>query len=737
MRSIIAKITKSGMEKPMRSKAHQSTALTLMLSLVYFSPNVQANTEKNSNNIERIDVVGQPIKRNSGPTGLDLSIKETPQSVTVLSHQYMDDFELDDLEDVLVQTTGISRYKFGAGDNTEFTSRGYLINALVKDGLPTSIAGPQESRLDTIVYDRVEVLRGAAGLMAGAGQPSATLNVITKQPDRDGFVEVGAEFGSWNKVRTHVDATGALSDDKALAGRIILAYEDKDSYVDKENSNKIVAYTQLHHYFSEDTEASFTVHYQDNELKLSPWGLPIFYSDGSSVEVDKKTNLSSPDSYNGNTHQSYHFKLSHQINLDWELNFGAQYSKTEADITMTYFSGNPDKETGLGLQGGDRRWIETVDGTNFILGLVGRFELFDRAHQVNVTYLNADFESTDDRYEELDENARTIFYPLQSINNNLHPASHLTATDKQFIGYWDKTTKEQSLAISSKLVLTDDLHAIAGIKFFDYERTNERDFAWSGFSSDKGDETGESLYLGLVYDINEQVSTYVSYTDAYEPQLDKVDVNLKQLTPITARNVEVGFKANLVDNHLRLNMAYFDSLKEDFGVVIPEYADQRPARYRPVDGAEADGFEIELDANITEDWQVNIGYSDFDVVDENGEDINLYAPRQTLNVSTKYTYDAWSFGLNATWDTDRKVDILNVPGVDLGLPAGGRRGAVRAEQDSQTLVNAHIKYDHSKQLSFKLSVSNLTDETFYDTYGFVPKKYSEPRAYNLSMKYRF
>ncbi|NKC19375.1 TonB-dependent siderophore receptor [Pseudoalteromonas sp. S4498] len=718
----------------MQTKAHQSTALALMLSLLYFSPNAAAEVDRD--NIERISVVGQPIKRNSGPTGLDLTIKETPQSVTVLSHDYIKDFELNDLEDIMVQATGISRYKFGAGDNTEFTSRGYLVNALVKDGLPTSIAGPQESRLDTIVYDRVEVLRGAAGLMAGAGQPSATLNVITKQPDRGGFVEVGAEIGSWNKMRTHVDATGALTKDEALAGRVILAYEEKDSFVDKENSNKIVAYTQLHHYFSEDTEASFSVHYQDNELKLSPWGLPIFYSDGSSVEIDKKTNLSSPDSYNGNTHQSYHLKLSHQINLDWALNFGAQYSKTEADITLTYFSGNPNKETGLGLQGGDRRWIETVDGTNFILGLVGRFELFNRSHQVNITYLNADFESTDDRFEELDENARTIFYPLQSINN-LHPAAHLTATDKQFIGYWDKATKEQSIALSSKLTLTDDLHAILGVKFFDYERTNERDFAWSGFSSDKGKETGESLYVGLVYNINDQISTYASYTDAYEPQLDKIDVNLKQLAPITARNLEVGIKTTLWDDKLRLNVAYFDSLKEDFGVVIPEYANERPARYRPVDGAEADGFEVELEAKLTEDWQANFGYSDFDVVDENGEDINLYAPRKTLNASTKYTYGAWNLGLSATWDTNRKVDILNVPGVDLGLPTGGRRGAVRAELDSQLLLNAHIKYQYSSQLSVKLNISNLTDETFYDTYGFVPKKYNEPRAYNLSMEYLF
>ncbi|MEJ6473575.1 TonB-dependent siderophore receptor [Pseudoalteromonas piscicida] len=720
----------------MRSNAQQSAALTLLLSLAYFSPYTLANVPKGNNDIERIDIVGQPIKRNSGPTGLDLSIKETPQSVTVLNHDYIDDFELEDLEDVMVQATGISRYKYGAGDNTEFTSRGYLVNALVKDGLPTSIAGPQESRLDTIVYDRVEVLRGAAGLMSGAGQPSATLNVITKQPDRDGFIEVGAELGSWNKVRSHIDATGALTDDKALAGRIILAYEDKDSFVDKENSNKVVAYTQLHHYFSDETEASFTIHYQDNELKLSPWGLPIFYADGTEVDVDKKTNLSSPDGFNSNTHQSYHFKLSHQINLDWALNFGAQYSKTKADITMTYFSGNPDKQTGLGLLGGDRRWVETVDGSNIILGLVGRFELFDRDHQVNITYLNADFESTDNRYEELDENARTIFYPLQSINT-LHPASHLTATDKQFIGYWDKTTKEQSLAISSKLVLTDALHAIAGIKLFDYERSNERDFAWSGFSSDKGNESGQSLYLGFVYDINTQVSTYVSYTDAYEPQLDKVDENLKQLDPITARNIEVGVKTNLFDDSLRVNFAYFDSLKQDFGVVIPKYADQRPARYRSVDGAKADGFELEIEGNITDDWQVNLGYSDFDVVDENDNDLNLYAPRQSINASTKYTYKTWSFGLALTWDTDRQVNVLNVPGVDLGLPTGDRRGAVRAVKESQILANAHIKYDYSEQLSLKLSVSNLTDETFYDTFGFVPKKYNEPRAYQLSAKYRF
>lgn len=685
--------------------------------------------------LERIKVIGTPIKRSSSPTGLDLTVQETPQSISIIDADFIENYDLTDLEDVMQQATGISRYKYGAGDSTLFVARGYEVNSFVKDGLPNSIAGVQENRLDTVVYDTIEVLRGAAGIMAGAGEPSATLNLVTKKPVRDGLLAVTAQVGSEDQYRVSIDASDSLTADQNLAGRVILAYEDENSVVDFENTNKLVAYTQLHSYLGADTQASLTLHYQDTTLNQSAWGLPIFFSDGSSLDVDESTNTSSPFAYNNNTYQGYHFKLSHQLHLDWQLNFAAQYTKTESDVMLTYFSGNPDKTTGLGLLGGDSRSDTTVDGVTYIASLIGQFELFDKEHQINVTYLNADFDSKASRYEEYDENLRPVMRPLDSIYSS-RPAN-LAQQNLDYIGYWNNSNKEQSLALTSKISIFNRLHSVVGVKFFDFEHLNERDFPWSGHIKETADTTGESMYFGLVYQITDDISSYASYTDTYQPQLNMVDINLNPLDPITGRNLEAGLKASLLNNKLVINLAVFDALKKGVGEVIPQYSEQIPVRYRKIDGAQSHGFEFELSGYLTDSWSMTLGYSQFELEDQNGEDINLYAPRKTLNFNTLYTFNTFEVGLGLNWNEDTQVNILGVPGFDHGLPAGGRRGSLLATKEGQTLVSAHAKYTVSEQLSLQLHIRNVFDEQYYDTYGFVPKKYSEARSYTLGLNYQF
>jgi outer membrane receptor for ferric coprogen and ferric-rhodotorulic acid len=55
--------------------------------------------------------------------------------------------------------------------------------------------------IDTAMFERVEIIRGANGLTAGAGDPSATINMIRKRPTGETQGSVGLTVGSWNKTR--------------------------------------------------------------------------------------------------------------------------------------------------------------------------------------------------------------------------------------------------------------------------------------------------------------------------------------------------------------------------------------------------------------------------------------------------------------------------------------------------------------------------------------------------------
>jgi outer membrane receptor for monomeric catechols len=115
-------------------------------------------------------------------TGLPLTLRETPQSVTVVTRQRMDDENMLSLVDVMASTPGISVQNYDS-ERYSFNSRGFSVSNYMYDGIPTSFdtgyaAG--ESSLDPIIYDRVEVVRGATGLLTGAGNPSASINLVRK-----------------------------------------------------------------------------------------------------------------------------------------------------------------------------------------------------------------------------------------------------------------------------------------------------------------------------------------------------------------------------------------------------------------------------------------------------------------------------------------------------------------------------------------------------------------------------
>ncbi|KAG1314068.1 hypothetical protein G6F62_013983 [Rhizopus arrhizus] len=118
----------------------------------------------------------------SAATGLTLSLRETPQSVSVVTRQRIDDQNLRSLDEVMGNVVGVQVVSEDT-DRTDFWSRGFYIDSLQYDGVPTTIGLSMygESDNDSFIYDRIEVVRGATGLMSGAGNPGASINLVRKR----------------------------------------------------------------------------------------------------------------------------------------------------------------------------------------------------------------------------------------------------------------------------------------------------------------------------------------------------------------------------------------------------------------------------------------------------------------------------------------------------------------------------------------------------------------------------
>ena len=265
-------------------------------------------------------------------------------------------------------------------------SRGYGIDAYQYDGVrttlvPSTTATPQ-SLSDMVIYDRVEVLRGASGLLTGAGDPSGTVNLVRKKPTREFQGYVSAGMGSWDKYRTELDVSGPLTDTGNIRGRAVGAYQTANSFIDYYQQDKQVYYGVLEADLTDSTLLTLGVDYQ----KYSPQGVsygsfPMFYSDGSQTDFSRSFNPASRWSYRDQDTLNTFYTLEQKLANDWSLKLAVNQLYSTRDFSLASASwGFPDKQSGDGLMlyGGDGKGWQKQTGIDGARKARQRGQVFQR-----------------------------------------------------------------------------------------------------------------------------------------------------------------------------------------------------------------------------------------------------------------------------------------------------------------------------------------------------------------------
>lgn len=172
------------------------------------------------------------MKTTAAGTKMPMTQRDIPQSVSIVSQQRMEDQQLQTPGEVMTNTLGISGSQADS-DRISYYSRGFEIDNYMVDGIPTYFESRWnlgDALTDTALYERVEVVRGANGLMTGTGNPSASINMIRKHATSREFKgNVSTEYGSWNKQRYVMDLQSPLTADGNVRGRIVAGYQNNDS----------------------------------------------------------------------------------------------------------------------------------------------------------------------------------------------------------------------------------------------------------------------------------------------------------------------------------------------------------------------------------------------------------------------------------------------------------------------------------------------------------------------------
>lgn len=672
-------------------------------------------------------------------TGLGLTVRETPQSVSVVTAQRIIDQNLTSVRDVIENGVGVAVNETDDVRNS-FFARGFEIRNTQIDGVPTAwaLGGDRgETIADVSIYDRVEIVRGATGLLSGVGDPSASINLVRKHADKrewGGYFE--AAGGSWNTWRLSGDLGGAVTSDDRLRVRGVGRYEEGNSFTDFYSNKKLVLYGVLEADVTNDTLLRIGFSHQRNEPHGAFWGsLPTFYNDGTIARWDRSKSTAQPWTTWTTVNQNFFATLSHDFGRGWSLTGNYNRFRNTQFTEILYLYGNVDRTTGLGLGSNPYSANGESIQSSYDAQLKGKLSLFGRDHDLVLGYLNSELNRTTVSYAPLNE--------LAPLGNFLFPTAgdfiNWNANSYAFPGFSQTGVVNEEERIRQigyygalRLNPTDWLKVIGGGRLATYRQSGRA----YGVDRNYGDKNVFIPYAGVLADITANHRLYASYTTIILPQ-NAQDRNFVQLDPIRGKSYEVGLKSAFFNEALQTSVALFrieqDNLAQIDGAPITRPGTGLPFQpYRAADGVVSKGFEVESTGSPLPNWNINVGYSQFTARDAADVDANTDQPRRLLKAFTTYTVPEILGGLTFGGGVNYRSAAYSI-----GIIPGSTT-PFRFEQGGFAVVNLMARLAISDHLNMQANVENVLDKTYFSQVGsFSQYRYGQPRNFTVSASYLF
>ncbi|MCC8536377.1 TonB-dependent siderophore receptor [Xanthomonas axonopodis pv. poinsettiicola] len=722
-----------------------SVALLCALSL---APAVHAADLADATTLDQVNVNGTVSRAQPATTTrLPLTLQETPQSVSVIGLQRLEEQSLFSIDDVMRNVTGVN-VSFYDTQRPLYFARGFQITDFQVDGLPT-YSGATNQEYDTVFYDRIEVIRGANGLLTGAGIPSATVNLLRKRPGKEFDASFAVSAGRWDFRRMQADVNAPLSSDGRWRSRVVAAWQDRDYYYDRYHDSKMSGMAVLEGDLTEATTLTVGYQRQDNTPVGSTWGtVPFFAADGSFANLARSTNMA-PKWTRWQRETSTAFaNIEQRIGEDWLLRVNYAHTKGQVQNMRVYGTGYPAADgSGVFLRTAAGETEDARDGVDVYLS--GGFSLFGRQHDVVIGGSWQDLQST--AYPTAQTypadwatcvsptGVRERCYFIPNIRNWDGDISEVTyaRTGRRN----EARTTQRGVYASTRFRLADPLSLIAGARLSSWETRTQAFNAAGAYTGTSGRyEVSDEVtpYVGLVYDIVPDVSVYASYTEIFNPQnyRDK-DNNL--LAPVEGSNLEAGIKAQLLDGRAMATAAVFEARQDNFAVrdmTQPEGSlPDGTSAFIGVDGTKSRGWEVDFNGEVLPGWTINAGYTHVKVTRAPTDAIYANLPEDYLQLSTQWrlpgAWDRLSIGGGVSWQSA-------VRGFNIARPTGDGSGAttpVTVVQNPYALVHFNANYRISDQWTATLAVRNAFDKTYWANLDY--QNYGEPRFISLSLRWHY
>ncbi len=649
-----------------------------------------------------------------------VSLRETPQSVSVITRQRMDDQNFTDLGDALRSATGVTvGAQSGAYASYLASARGNNTGIQI-DGLNQQ-ANFGNAQLDLAVYDRVEVLRGPAGLFTGAGSAGVTTNLVRKRALAPFQMQGKATGGSWGGWRAEADATGALTGSGNLRARLVAVGERRGDWLDNADNEKYLVYGTLEFDVSENGTLSVGGAWQDADAPYSG-GLPA-YADGRLLDVRRSTSFIA-DWTRGKYENSDAFvEYEHRLRGDGVLKAVLRHTTASRDWKYFSVAGAVPASGLVALRVLAQDYEAETTTADVFLSMP--FELAGQTHNMlfGFDYLDARDDFVTLRRADPVATVNVFSFDPSDIPEPAIGAANLNASsliDTESYGAYGQ------LRIKPFAPLT--LIAGGRVSWYESQALNRI----TNVTQSDGKVSGHfTPYGAVVFDITRAVSLYASYAETFAPQTE-MTVAGAVLPPRIGSQIEAGIKGEWLGGQLNASAAIYRIIDRNRAIADPDPGNE--GFYIAAGKVRAQGFEAEISGALAPGWSIAAGYAYTETEFLSGEAGEVGQPYSST--TPKHNFKLW---------THYRLPEGALHGLELG--AGVRvasdvysqTGAIRRQADGYMVAAFQVAYGITDTLKLSLNVENAFDRKYFERVGTATSlnQYGAPRSVMLGVQGKF
>jgi len=682
--------------------------ISAIISTILYSQASYAQTAP-EDSVETMTVVGyqQHYKIDQAHAAMrsDVSLLETPQMVTVIPSEVLEDQLAVTLGDALRNDASVSLGRV-TSDRERFSLRGFSLEEntnILKDGHQHFA----KYRMPMALIDNVEVLKGPSSLLYGQSTPGGIVNLVTKKPSSENSVKFAVKGDDHGSFRNSIDATGSLNDSKTIRYRAIVEQQNNNSWREYQDGSNLESESVVGSLMTEfDVTDALTIalHY-DKLDDVSGQDSGALVDDNGNVIGGDSTIWDMPWTKIDAQSENYGVDVTYQINSYWQVATGYNNQHNERERWESKPQTSDYDPSGDGsYKNKPYNKLEDWQQQSFYFDLMGSVTTGGISHELLMggNYLAHEYTSLKVKGDKFDGN----------INDG-------TIIEQPVLDYADGDAESEDykyygVYVQDLMTLNDQWQVLAGVR---YDR------------QDKTDANNNAVLpkFGIIYHPQDNASIYANYSESFEPQgrvLDDEDGNFNtELDPIKGEMYELGTKWEVLDNKLGINVAIFDITRSN--ILLNEGSKDDPITTQ---GGEQhhQGAELSAIGKVNSDLSLitSVMYLDAKYAEHNEyagnrpEDV----PEWTASIWSKYAFtEQLSVNLGAYYEGERYGDAKN-----------------EFLKDSYIRIDTGINYQTSvagNELQLRLNVDNLFDTDYLAGGENGEVNVGEPRTFKFGVSY--